>query len=412
MTTPTGNQITIPGATGITVSSTNTIYCVGFNSPTVYSLSTDLSTKTPVVTFPGNNLHGIVCYNDASGIQLYITSHNNSSLIIYNVYDDTSNTIALGGNPTGLRIQSGIVYISLYNIGNICTYNISTESINNNYITGLNNPQGIAFDTTGYMYVSEYGSNRVSKFIGATQQLFSLTVSCPTGIAYNSGYLFISSNANNTGENVYQYDTNGNFITTFATTSSPYGLLFANDLFFVASYGSNMVYSYTYSITCYDKHTKILCLQNNIEEYITISDLKIGDLVKTYKNGYKKIELIDCRNIIQNTKKNSRMYQYKYSIDNFENLKVTGGHSILVDELSENEKNSQLSINFNERIEDKQLALAMYSSQFEEIPFQNEINTVYHLVLENEDENGHYGMWASGILTESCIKKYFNKYLC
>ena len=44
---------------------------------------------------------------------------------------------------------------------------------------------------------------------------------------------------------------------------------------------------------CFNQGTKILCCNKNLkEEYISIENLKKGDLVKTYKHGYKKIDLI------------------------------------------------------------------------------------------------------------------------
>ena len=42
---------------------------------------------------------------------------------------------------------------------------------------------------------------------------------------------------------------------------------------------------------CFNKGTKILCLNKNFEEeYIPIENLNKNDLVKSYKNGYRKID--------------------------------------------------------------------------------------------------------------------------
>ena len=32
--------------------------------------------------------------------------------------------------------------------------------------------------------------------------------------------------------------------------------------------------------------------------------------------------------------------------------------------------------------------------------------TIYHLALENENYIGNYGIWANGLLVESCSKRY------
>jgi hypothetical protein len=39
------------------------------------------------------------------------------------------------------------------------------------------------------------------------------------------------------------------------------------------------------------------------------------------------------------------------------------------------------------------------------------IFTVYHLALENESEFGEYGIFANGLLTESCNIHFFKKFM-
>ena len=161
-------------------------------------------------------------------------------------------------------------------------------------------------------------------------------------------------------------------------------------------------------------------MKGNSEEYISISELKKDDLVKTYSNnclykhGFKKIELIGSRNIIGNnseTNKINHLYKCKDVMDGFGPLIITGGHSILVDSLNEQEKSIQKKYGFESMIEDKHLLLAMVCDKFEQIiPETNEIQTVYHLVLENSDDEKNYGIWANGILSESCSKDCFLKH--
>jgi Na+-transporting NADH:ubiquinone oxidoreductase subunit NqrF len=103
------------------------------------------------------------------------------------------------------------------------------------------------------------------------------------------------------------------------------------------------------------------------------------------------------------------MYKYNSCIENYDNLIVTGGHSILVDNLKNEQQEKQEKINFNYKIEDKQLSLAGFCDDFEQIK-TNEEFTYYHIVLENNDEHDKYGIWANGgILTETCQRKYFLK---
>ena len=63
--------------------------------------------------------------------------------------------------------------------------------------------------------------------------------------------------------------------------------------------------------TCFNEGTKILCLNKKFEEeYIPIENLRKGDLVKSYKHGYRKIELIGKNPMINNPEKfNECMYK-------------------------------------------------------------------------------------------------------
>ena len=49
------------------------------------------------------------------------------------------------------------------------------------------------------------------------------------------------------------------------------------------------------------------------------------------------------------------------------NLTISGGHSILVDKLTEEQLNKQHDFLFNKKIEDKYLLLSCFSSDFEKI---------------------------------------------
>ena len=94
-----------------------------------------------------------------------------------------------------------------------------------------------------------------------------------------------------------------------------------------------------------------------------------------------------------------------------EDLIVTGGHSILVDEISEEERvlNEELFWGPTPKLDKKYLLLASVSNQFK--PMKNKKPYIYyHLVLDNEDEDeARYGIWANGILTETPSKEFFKK---
>ena len=168
------------------------------------------------------------------------------------------------------------------------------------------------------------------------------------------------------------------------------------------------------TITCFCKGTEILCITDK-EEYIKVEDLKINTLVKTYKNESKKIV-----SIYKTIYKNDTSYHQICKISNYKNqtndLYLTGGHSILVDELSETEKSKTLEYwNEYKKINDKYLLLSCVNDNIVKIDDEDDYE-VYHIVLDNDDELGQYGIYANGILTESmsihCYKNSTKNILC
>jgi len=180
------------------------------------------------------------------------------------------------------------------------------------------------------------------------------------------------------------------------------------------TYGSIGSTSITMTATegaCFNEGTKILCLNNKEEEYIPIENLKKGDIVKSYKHGYRKIDLIG-KNYLFNNPDNFSHCMYKMiktdTNELTEDLIVTGGHSILVDKLGKNKKlNKQLFNGQTLKIDNKYLMLAAASAQFEKV-MGNDKYTYYHFVLENNgDDEERFGVWANGVLTETPSKNFF-----
>jgi hypothetical protein len=164
--------------------------------------------------------------------------------------------------------------------------------------------------------------------------------------------------------------------------------------------------------SCYNEGTKILCLNKNLEEeYIPIENLRKGDLVKSYKHGYRKIDLIGKNPMINNPEKFLNcMYKMKKTDENglIEDLIITGGHAILVDDLGIFKEENEILFGSIQMINDKYLLLASLSDQFVKLD-NNNLYTYYHFILENNgnDIEDRYGVWANGILTDTPSKDYF-----
>jgi len=166
--------------------------------------------------------------------------------------------------------------------------------------------------------------------------------------------------------------------------------------------------------SCFNEGTKILCLNKNLEEeHIPIENLRKGDLVKSYQHGYRKIDLIGKNPMINNPNRfNECMYKIEKTEENglIEDLIVTGGHSILADDLAEYKEENYKIFGTTHMIDDKYLLLSAVSKQFIKLENTN-LYTYYHFILENDGDNDkRYGVWANGILTETPSKNQFTNH--
>ena len=166
--------------------------------------------------------------------------------------------------------------------------------------------------------------------------------------------------------------------------------------------------------SCFNEGTKILCLNKHFEEeYIPIENLRKGDLVKSFKHGYRKIDLIGKNPMINNPELfNACMYKMKKTEGNglIEDLIVTGGHAILVDDLGKYKEENNKIFGSTLMIDDKYLLLCAVSEDFKKLD-NIKLYTYYHFTLENNgNDHERYGIWANGILTETPSKNQFTNH--
>jgi len=161
------------------------------------------------------------------------------------------------------------------------------------------------------------------------------------------------------------------------------------------------------SFVCFNKDTKILTNMG----YIPIQDLRPGELIKTSLDGYKAINMIGCREIC-NTICDERIKDKLYvcSPDKyetvFEDLIITGCHSILVDNVSEIKKENIIKTLGRIYETDRKYRLPACVDERAQ-PYEIEGSfTIYHIALENENYYSNYGIYANGLLVESCSKRY------
>ena len=433
----------INGPQGVVFNSSNILFLTNNNNNTVCQI--DTFGVVTVLTLTGPN----TLNNSPTGItidslgNLYVINNNSGTFIISKLeptatpYTYSCTTLTLTGGT--LSASAGITIDSLDNlyVANINNNTVSKLVLTSNTpptysyttltLTGgtLSSPRGITIDSLGNLYVSNSTANSVSKLVlisGTTYSCTTLTLtggtlSAPRGITIdsNTGNLFVSNSGNNFVSKIILSGTNGT-VSPYITSglSRPYGIAFNSSKFlYIANFDSNSI-SATTTASCFNHDTKILCLNKEFqEEYFPIQDLRKGDIVKTYLHGYRKIDLIG-KGTFSNKSDiwNKSMYKMVQTDSNglFEDLIVTGGHAILVDQVTEEQLNAYEPLGlkgYSEKIDDKFLLMPAVSDQFVQLT-DDDIYTYYHLVPENNgDDNQRFGIWANGILSETPSKNQF-----
>ena len=316
-------------------------------------------------------------------------------------------TPALTGSGGIVAGSSSSTITNCYSVGNIggecggiAGLNF-TGTINNCYSTGtLTSPSGglVGHAASGATVENSYSLYATGGGIGTGQLVQSGTATI-TNCGFNSGAAWPASSTvltylqNNLGSytNVWA-DVNGN---SPPIATGPFLLnSFLSAPFEHTSYTDSTGFK-TGTPSCYNEGTKITCLVDEQEIDIPIEHLRPGTLVKTYKYGYKKINLIGYSQL-HNDPNVWYSCMYKHSKTG---LMITGLHSILVDIYSPHEIVRQKYLWGNNfmtnprcRLDDKYLILCSTSDEFEKMD-NTDYYTYYHLCLEDEDETKQFGIW-------------------
>jgi hypothetical protein len=171
--------------------------------------------------------------------------------------------------------------------------------------------------------------------------------------------------------------------------------------------GSNQIIEI---IICFKENTKILTNKG----YKEIEVLKKGDLVQTLRDGFKPITIIGKKEIYHPASKErikNQLYQCcqeKYP-ELLEPLIMTGCHCILVDNstsvVDAEQIEKVIEVNGGIYITDGKLRLpACVDERTIVFPMEG-IYTIYHLALEHDDNLMNYGIYANGLLVETCSER-------
>jgi hypothetical protein len=231
-------------------------------------------------------------------------------------------------------------------------------------------PYSGAYDITGYTVTSSPPTSTIT--LDSTQRLYNFN-----NLNYGTTYIFSVTATNSLG------------------TSSP---------------GNSLPVKNNY-YPCFLIGSKILTDKG----YLPIEELRKGHFVKTLKHGFLQVVLIG-KSPIYNSGDKERIKNRLYNLSTnkykelTEDLILTGFHSLLVDILTKEQEEATLA-NYGEfKITDDKVRLETYLDLKAE-PYNKEGTfTIYHLALENEDYYGNYGIYANGLLVETCSKRFLKEF--
>ena len=161
---------------------------------------------------------------------------------------------------------------------------------------------------------------------------------------------------------------------------------------------------------CFKEGTKIACLdENSNPTEIPVEELRSGMFVKTYKHGYIPVHTIGTKKLYNpenDTREKDRLYECtpEQYPDLTENLYITGCHSILVDQLNEQQTTDTLREAQDIFITDDKYRLMAFLDERTKPWSKEGTHVIYHIYLDHPDEFMNYGIYANGLLVESCSK--------
>jgi hypothetical protein len=251
---------------------------------------------------------------------------------------------------------------------------------------------------------------------------FSSTLKSVSAIKYGAGYLWIAGKTiNGNSPSLVQVDTTTNtilntiplFTAPFASNISSIDIY--NEYLWMTDTANSAVLKMKIYIPCFREGTKILCFTSQMkEEYVPVQNIRKGDLVKTSLNGFVPVSMIG-KSVISNPGGNERIKNRLYKCakskypELFEDLYITGCHSILVNNLSETQREKTMESLGDIFITDRKYRLMAYLDERSESYTEMGKYTIWHFALENDDYFMNYGVYANGLLVESTSKRYMKE---
>jgi len=425
------------GNTNITSVASNAdgtkLYAVFNNSPpaTVPALITS--------TNGGVSWSGITTIPDLSGGYITSVTCNSTGTIVYvaKQYFGLYKSIDSGVNWTLLSItgfaQGGETQVDITQIASNAagttlilstTYGLNVYSLTGSTVTSLytiptaspsfnvaSNADGTALfaSFTGVSGPGVY--NATSGWVISVLNIVNSPLSCDS----TGNILFVQQ----TGVGLYIFIISPFTVVTITSypntsTLSAYSTgtrLLASDINgFISTYSID----YNAPVVCFGKGTQILCSKDGQEVYRPIEEIRPGDLVKTSLNGFVPVYMIGHSTLKpqdETTPLEERLYICKPSHypTLTKDLILTGFHAILVDFITPQDEVEITRVLKKIYVTDRKYRLPVCIDERASLYPETGSHTIWHLALQNSDYYSNYGIYANGLLVETCSKRFIKE---
>jgi hypothetical protein len=366
---------------------------------------------------------------DISSDSVIQLDKTNNSLVNY--YNNTTNPSYQFLNPASIVSDGSNVWVANSN-GILTHMNCKTGAfvsslnvtsiINNNVFPSYIFPH-LATDGSSVCIIYQNLSDFAQFSANATTQTFlqytNTNAVYPMAIAVQGNYVWMNTidgiyyvKGINPTPKLYKFNNfNTGGIPTWWT--QPNGIFALGDIVFntngtkIWSSGWNGLMGINNNLNlCFKEDTKILTDRG----YIPVQDLKKGDLVKTVKDGFVPIYAIGKRQTYHpatNDRIKEQLYVYRKGEEgeesNMEDLVITGCHSVLVDDFkNDEEKQKTEDVLKSIYVTDDKYRLPACVDDRAVVYEKQGIHTIYHFALDHYDYYMNYGIYANGLLVETC----------
>ena len=276
---------------------------------------------------------------------------------------------------------------------------------------------GVASNSTGDVVVACATNNYIytSYNYGATwTEVGNSTIQNWTGVASDSSglnFVAVIDEINPGQGGIYTSPDSGVnwYMSTTITTGSPWSCVTSDSAGLNLAAGGDT--SIIYITACFLEGSKIL----TSEGYISIENLKKGDLIKTFNGDFIPIIMLGKKEIYHSASEErieDQLYkccQDKYP-EIFEDLVITGRHSVLVEEfIDENQKERTRKVNNGILTIENKYRLPSCADERAVVYETPGKYTIYHFALENDDDYLLHGIYANGLLVETTSKHYLRE---